>query len=145
MGLTDSPPKIKTIRIVENPFDDIVPRITAAEKREQMKAKLEAKVEMEKRDKRSKAKKWVYLCSLSILSLLAPSLLSFAPGNEGEEGSEDKGVQGSSADYRNTGLLSFGEAEEGSEAGPSKEQERKRKGLTRMDCTSTLSFRSSWS
>jgi hypothetical protein len=61
MGLTDSPPKIKTIRIVENPFDDIVPRITAAEKREQMKAKLEAKVEMEKRDKRSKAKKWVYL------------------------------------------------------------------------------------
>jgi hypothetical protein len=61
MGLTNSPPKIKTIRIVENPFDDIVPRITAAEKREQMKAKLEAKVEMEKRDKRSKAKKWVYL------------------------------------------------------------------------------------
>ncbi|KAJ7192719.1 hypothetical protein GGX14DRAFT_594041 [Mycena pura] len=28
-----SPPKIKSIRIVENPFDDIVPRITAAEKR----------------------------------------------------------------------------------------------------------------
>jgi hypothetical protein len=51
----------------------------------------------------------------------------------------------SSADYRNTGLLSFGEAEEGSEAGPSKEQERKRKGLTRMDRTSTLSFCSSWS
>jgi hypothetical protein len=72
MGLTDSPPKIKTIRIVENPFDDIVPRITAAEKREQMKAKLEAKVEMEKRDKRSKAKKWVYLSSP-----LFPSLKSF--------------------------------------------------------------------
>ena len=35
---------------------------------------------------------------------------------------------------RNTGLLSFGEAEEGSEAGPSKEKERERKkGLTRMD------------
>jgi len=65
LGLTNSPPKIKTIRIVENPFDDIVPRITAAEKREQMKAKLEAKVEMEKRDKRSKAKKWVYLFSSS--------------------------------------------------------------------------------
>lgn len=46
--------------MIENPFDDIVPRITAAEKREQMKAKLEAKVEMEKRDKRSKAKKWVH-------------------------------------------------------------------------------------
>ena len=47
-----------------------------------------------------------------------------------------------SANNRNTGLLSFGEAEEGSEAGPSKEQERKRKGLTRMDRKSTLSFHS---
>jgi hypothetical protein len=92
MGLTDSPPKIKTIRIVENPFDDIVPRITAAEKREQMKAKLEAKVEMEKRDKRSKAKKWVYLFfSLSILSLLALFLSSFARGNQGDEGSGEIG------------------------------------------------------
>ena len=45
------------------------------------------------------------------------------------------------ADDRNTGLLSFGEAEEGSEAGPSKEQERKRKGLTRKDRTSTQRFR----
>lgn len=52
-----SPPKIKTIRIVENPFDDIIPRITAAEKREQTRAKMEAKVEMDKRDKRAKAKK----------------------------------------------------------------------------------------
>jgi len=73
LGLTSSPPKIKTIRIVENPFDDIVPRITAAEKREQMKAKLEAKVEMEKRDKRSKAKKWVYL-SISSPSSPSPNL-----------------------------------------------------------------------
>lgn len=60
MELTGSPPKIKTIRIVENPFDDIVPRITAAEKREQQKARLEAKKESEKRDKRAKAKKWVH-------------------------------------------------------------------------------------
>ncbi|GMK56903.1 hypothetical protein CspeluHIS016_0307430 [Cutaneotrichosporon spelunceum] len=63
------PPKIKGIRIIENPFDDIVPRITAAEKRAQQQARLEAKVEMEKREKRARAKK-------------------------------------------NTGLLSFGEAEE---------------------------------
>jgi hypothetical protein len=45
--------------------------------------------------------------------------------------------EGGMADRRNTGLLSFGEAEEGSEAGPSKEKEKeteKRKGLTRMDC-----------
>jgi hypothetical protein len=67
--------------------------------------------------------------------------LSFARGNEGDEGSEDRGVQEKSADNRNTGLLSFGEAEEGSEAGPSKEQERKRKGLTRMDRMSSICFR----
>jgi hypothetical protein len=148
--LTESPPKIKTIRIVENPFDDIVPRITAAEKREQMKAKLEAKVEMEKRDKRSKAKKWVFL----FISVLLPYLLSLVTAylepRSLREMKEKRGawrqgrVQENSADNRNTGLLSFGEAEEGSEAGPSKEQERKRKGLTRMDRTSTLSFRSSW-
>ncbi|BEI82528.1 hypothetical protein CcaverHIS002_0303960 [Cutaneotrichosporon cavernicola] len=63
------PPKIKGIRIIENPFDDIVPRITAADKRAQQQARIEAKVEMEKREKRARAKK-------------------------------------------NTGLLSFGEAEE---------------------------------
>ncbi|KLT42844.1 cyclophilin-like protein [Cutaneotrichosporon oleaginosum] len=63
------PPKIKGIRIIENPFDDIVPRITAAEKRAQHQARLEAKAEMEKKEKRARAKK-------------------------------------------NTGLLSFGEAEE---------------------------------
>ena len=56
-GTDISPPKIKTIKIVENPFDDIVPRITAAEKKEQAKARAEAKVEMDKRDKRAKAKK----------------------------------------------------------------------------------------
>jgi peptidyl-prolyl cis-trans isomerase SDCCAG10 len=54
---------------VENPFEDIVPRITAAEKREQQKAKLEAKQEADKRDKRAKAKKWVYL-SISLMARL---------------------------------------------------------------------------
>lgn len=58
-----SPPKIKTIRIVENPFDDIVPRITAAEKKAQFQAKLEAKQEADKREKKSRAKKSV--CFLS--------------------------------------------------------------------------------
>lgn len=42
------------------------------------------------------------------------------------------------ADSRNTGLLSFGEAEEGAEAGPSEKKERERKGLTRMDRMSCL-------
>ncbi|WVF69542.1 hypothetical protein IAT40_004320 [Kwoniella sp. CBS 6097] len=51
------PPKIKGIRIIENPFDDIVPRITAAERKAQQKARLEAKKEMEFREKRARAKK----------------------------------------------------------------------------------------
>ncbi|KAH9066535.1 cyclophilin-like protein [Lactarius vividus] len=33
------PPKIKTVRIIDNPFDDIVPRITAEEKRAQQRAR----------------------------------------------------------------------------------------------------------
>jgi len=53
------PPKIRAIRIIENPFDDIVPRITREEREAQRKAKLDAKREAEIREKRSKAKKWV--------------------------------------------------------------------------------------
>jgi len=39
---------------------------------------------------------------------------------------------GTTTDFRNTGLLSFGEAEEGSEEAE-KAAKEKRKGLTRMD------------
>lgn len=52
-----SPPKIKRIRIIENPFDDIVPRITAAEKRAQQKAREDAQREREEEAKRKGAKK----------------------------------------------------------------------------------------
>ena len=43
---------------------------------------------------------------------------------------------GTTTDFRNTGLLSFGEAEEGSEEAE-KAAKEKRKGLTRMDCKLT--------
>ncbi|KAG5643875.1 hypothetical protein DXG03_009505 [Asterophora parasitica] len=58
-----SPPKIKNIRIVENPFDDIIPRITAAEKRAQQKAREEAQREREDHERRKGAKKNVKLLS----------------------------------------------------------------------------------
>ncbi|RXK39178.1 peptidyl-prolyl isomerase CWC27 [Tremella mesenterica] len=80
------PPRIKTIRIIENPFPDIVPRITAAERRAQQQARLDAKRDLEQREKRAKAKK-------------------------------------------NTGLLSFGEAEEI----PEEAITVKKKGITRTD------------
>jgi peptidyl-prolyl cis-trans isomerase SDCCAG10 len=52
-----SPPKIKSVRIVDNPFDDIVPRITAAEKRAQQRAKEQAQREREEEQRKRGAKK----------------------------------------------------------------------------------------
>ncbi|ESK93192.1 peptidyl-prolyl cis-trans isomerase cwc27-like protein [Moniliophthora roreri MCA 2997] len=57
------PPKIKTIRILDNPFPDIVPRITAAEKRAQQRAREEAQKEREEEMRRRGAKKNVKLLS----------------------------------------------------------------------------------
>ncbi|GLB43339.1 putative PPIases accelerate the folding of proteins [Lyophyllum shimeji] len=57
------PPKIKSVRIVDNPFDDIVPRITAAEKRAQQRAREEAQREREEQERRKGAKKNVKLLS----------------------------------------------------------------------------------
>ncbi|KAH0582490.1 hypothetical protein H2248_010434 [Termitomyces sp. 'cryptogamus'] len=57
------PPKIKTIRILDNPFDNIVPRITAAEKRAQQRAREEAQREREEQERRKGAKKNIKLLS----------------------------------------------------------------------------------
>ncbi|PSR80371.1 hypothetical protein PHLCEN_2v6756 [Hermanssonia centrifuga] len=66
------PPKIKTIRIVDNPFDDIIPRITAAEKRAQLRAREQGQREREEEQRRRGAKKDV-------------KLLSFGADEDGEE------------------------------------------------------------
>lgn len=55
-----SPPKIKSIRIVDNPFDDIVPRITAAERREQQRAREQGHREKEEEQRRKGAKKCAF-------------------------------------------------------------------------------------
>ncbi|THH32054.1 hypothetical protein EUX98_g2132 [Antrodiella citrinella] len=57
------PPKIKTIRILENPFTDIIPRITAEEKRAQLRAREQAQREREEELRRRGAKKDVKLLS----------------------------------------------------------------------------------
>ncbi|KAF9564912.1 cyclophilin-like protein [Agrocybe pediades] len=57
------PPRIKSVRIVDNPFDDIIPRITAAEKRAQQKAREQAQKEREEEQRRKGAKKNVKLLS----------------------------------------------------------------------------------
>lgn len=57
------PPKIKTIRIVDNPFPDIIPRITAEEKRAQQRAREQAQREREEEQRRRGAKKDVKLLS----------------------------------------------------------------------------------
>jgi len=53
----NSPPKIKSIKIIDNPFDDIIPRITAAEKRAQQRAREQAQREREEEQRRKGAKK----------------------------------------------------------------------------------------
>ncbi|KAF5359072.1 hypothetical protein D9757_009026 [Collybiopsis confluens] len=57
------PPKIKGIRIIDNPFPDIVPRITAAERRAQQRAREGAQKEREEYERRKGAKKDVKLLS----------------------------------------------------------------------------------
>ncbi|EJD48232.1 cyclophilin-like protein [Auricularia subglabra TFB-10046 SS5] len=57
------PPKIKSIRILQNPFDDIVPRITAEEKRAQQLAREKAMKEREDQQRRQGGKKDVKLLS----------------------------------------------------------------------------------
>ncbi|KAL6306230.1 cyclophilin-like domain-containing protein [Sparassis latifolia] len=57
------PPKIKTIRIIDNPFPDIIPRITAEEKRTQQRARDKSQREREEEQRRKGAKKDVKLLS----------------------------------------------------------------------------------
>ncbi|KAI0063990.1 cyclophilin-like protein [Artomyces pyxidatus] len=57
------PPKIRGIRILENPFDDIVPRITAEEKRAQQRAREQGIREREEAARRKGAKKDTKLLS----------------------------------------------------------------------------------
>ncbi|KAI0924977.1 hypothetical protein AcW2_005694 [Taiwanofungus camphoratus] len=57
------PPKIKSIRIIDNPYDDIVPRITAEEKRAQQRARERAQREREEEQRRRGAKKDIKLLS----------------------------------------------------------------------------------
>lgn len=50
------PPHIKSIQVLDNPFEDIVPRITAAERKVQEKAKREMKLERSKQKELAKRK-----------------------------------------------------------------------------------------
>ncbi|KIJ55509.1 hypothetical protein M422DRAFT_41463 [Sphaerobolus stellatus SS14] len=57
------PPKIKTVKILENPFDDIIPRITAAEKRAQQLAREQSTREREEAARKKTIKKNTKLLS----------------------------------------------------------------------------------
>ncbi|KAM0793403.1 hypothetical protein ACM66B_000855 [Microbotryomycetes sp. NB124-2] len=50
------PPKIKSFEVRDNPFDDIAPRITAQERKEQERAKKEMKIERAKEREQAKRK-----------------------------------------------------------------------------------------
>ena len=53
------PPKLNRVDVLENPFDDIVPRITRQEKRQQAKAKRDAAQRRAKNQQQAKGKKYV--------------------------------------------------------------------------------------
>lgn len=72
------PPKLISVQILDNPFDDIVPRITKEEKKAQQKAKRQAMENREKERDRKKVKKNV-------------GLLSFGEAEEVEVGKEKRG------------------------------------------------------
>lgn len=50
------PPTIKSAEVIDNPFEDIVPRITAKERKEQDRAKREMKLERAKQREQGKRK-----------------------------------------------------------------------------------------
>ncbi|KZT50405.1 cyclophilin-like protein [Calocera cornea HHB12733] len=58
-GRPTYPPKINTIRVLDNPFEDIVPRITAAEREAQARARAEGARKREEGERRRGAKKCV--------------------------------------------------------------------------------------
>ncbi|KAK4055263.1 Peptidyl-prolyl isomerase cwc27 [Microbotryomycetes sp. JL201] len=70
------PPKIKSFEVRDNPFEDIVPRITAQERKEQERAKKEMKIERAREREQAKRK-----------GTKNKALLSF--GAEPEEASEE--------------------------------------------------------
>lgn len=51
------PPKLHSVKVIDNPFDDIVPRITKEEKRAQEANRKRAKLEAKKRGTGEKVKK----------------------------------------------------------------------------------------
>lgn len=58
-GSTDKPmypPSIKSVEVIDNPFPDIVPRITPKERKEQERAKREMKLERAKAREQGKRK-----------------------------------------------------------------------------------------
>ncbi|KAL4066093.1 cyclophilin-like protein [Scleroderma citrinum] len=59
------PPKIQSITVADNPFPDIIPRITAAEKRAQQRAREASQKEREETERRRGAKKNVKLLSFA--------------------------------------------------------------------------------
>ena len=108
--LVQSLPKIKSIRIVDNPFDDIVPRITAAEKCIQQRAEEQAQREREEEQQRKGAKKWGLQSTSSSISTI--TTIHF---------------------FRNVKLLDFVRDEDEAEEGETTDFEKKP--IYRPECT----------
>jgi len=72
------PPVIKNVEVIDNPFPDIVPRITSAQRKEQAKARKEAKKEKQKEKMLAKHKALAKLRVISTRCFTShPSFYSF--------------------------------------------------------------------
>ena len=68
------PPIIKSVEVIDNPFPDIVPRITSAQRKEQAKARKEAKKEKQKEKMLAKHKALAKLSRISAHCLLPSTI-----------------------------------------------------------------------
>lgn len=62
------PPSIRSVEVVVNPFDDVVPRVTPEERKRQKEARKEAKADKEKQKLKLKHQKLAKCVFLSFLS-----------------------------------------------------------------------------
>jgi peptidyl-prolyl cis-trans isomerase SDCCAG10 len=72
------PPIIKSVEVIDNPFPDIVPRITSVQRKEQVKARKEAKKEKQKEKMLAKHKALAKLRLVSAYHLASHAGVSSA-------------------------------------------------------------------
>ncbi|POW11192.1 hypothetical protein PSTT_05432 [Puccinia striiformis] len=140
------PPIIKSVEVIDNPFPDIVPRITSAQRKEQAKARKEAKKDKQKEKMLAKHKALAKLSPAQIaLIILLCKITAYSSTLQSNQSNtaamitlSKRARKQEKARLRNKGLLSF--AEEEKLTGTSEtDKPRKLKSAHDLDASSQLS------